>query len=185
MVQDYWCGLFQEENRNTQRNQLLWDCFPMIEADAYETLTRPFSACEVQAALKDMKPYKAPGPDGLQPLFFQRFWNIVKSNVVRLVQEVLEGKEFPSGLNNAFLVLIPKVDVPQRAHQFRPIGLCNIVYKLVTKVIVNRIKPVLPSLTSPTQCSFVPKRQITNNVIIVQVMLHSMRNKQGKWGIWQ
>lgn len=129
-----------------------------------------------------MQPYIAPGPDGSQPVFYQRFWDLVKPNVVGIVKEVLEGRDFPLGLNNAFLVLIPKVDVPQGAKQFRPIGLCNIVYKLVTKVIVNRLKPVLPTLISPTECSFVPNRQITDNVIIVQEMLHTMRNKKGKVG---
>lgn len=77
--------------------------------------------------------------------------------MTQLVKDVLEGRDFPVGLNDAFLVLISKVEVPQKANQFRPIGLCNIVYKLVTKVIVNRLKPILPTIISPTQCSFVPK----------------------------
>lgn len=98
------------------------------------------------------------------------------------MEDVLTGREFPEGLNDAFLVLIPKTEVPSRPNQFRPIGLCNIVYKLVTKVIVNHLKPILPDLISPTQCSFVPKRQITDNVIIVQEVLHSMHGKQGKRG---
>lgn len=133
-------------------------------------------------ALKDMQPYKAPGPDGFQPIFYQKFWDLVKPNVTTLVADVLQGRDFPAGLNDAFLVLIPKTESPSRPNQFQPIGLCNIVYKLVTKVIVNRLKPILPKLISPTQCSFVPKRQITDNVIIVQEMLHSMRGKQGKRG---
>jgi hypothetical protein len=95
---------------------------------------------------------------------------------------VLYGRDFPTDLNNAFLVLVPKMDTPQFVTQFRPIGLCNIVYKAVTKAIVNRLKPILPSLISPTQCSFVPGRQITDNILIVQEMLHTMRKKQGSVG---
>lgn len=126
-----------------------------------------------------MKPYKAPGLDGFQPIYYHRFWGVAQPNVTRLVLDVLEWREFPDGLNDGLLALIPKVEVPSKPNQFRPIFLCNIVYKLVTKVIVNRLKPILPSLISPTQCSFVPKRQIIDKVIIVQEMIHSTRNKQG------
>ena len=182
MVISFWKQLFQEEQSSEVPEPLLRDYFPDISAMDREKLSRPFSPCEVFAALQDMQPFKAPGPDGFQQVFYQRFWNLVQPSVTQLVGDVLAGRAFPEGLNDAFLVLIPKVESPSRPNQFRPIGLCNIVYKLVTKVIVNRIKPILSSLISPTQCSFVPKRQITDNVIIVQEMLHSMRYKQGKRG---
>lgn len=84
------------------------------------------------------------------------------------MKDVLEGRDFPGGLNDVFLVLIPKQEVLSKPNHFHPIGLCNIVYKLVTKVIMNQLKHVLLSLISPTHCSFVPKRQITDNVIIFQ-----------------
>lgn len=106
----------------------------------------------------------------------------MKPNVFALVKDVLGGHDFPEGLNDAFIVLIPKVDALRKANQCRPIGLCNIVYKIVTKVIANRLKPIVPIIISPTQCSFVPKRQITDNIIIVQEMLHTMRGKKGKMG---
>ena len=182
MVLSYWQRLFQEEQHAPSNGSVLRDYFPDIPASDREKLERSFSSCEVYAALKDMQPFKAPGPDGFQPVFYQRFWSLVQPNVTQLVGDVLSGRSFPDGLNDAFLVLIPKVDSPSKPNQFRPIGLCNIVYKLVTKVIVNRIKPILSSLVAPTQCSFVPKRQITDNVIIVQEMLHSMRHKQGRRG---
>ena len=182
MVLRYWSDLFSEEVGQLSAERLPSDYFPRIGAEDFEIMMRPLSEAEVSVALKSMKPYKAPGPDGFQPLFNQRFWDMVKPNVMRLVSEILAGREFPEGFNDAYIVLIPKMATPQFAKHFRPIGLCNIVYKIVTKVIINRLKPVLPSLISPTQCSFVPKRQITDNVIIVQEMLHSMRNKQGKKG---
>ena len=66
--------------------------------------------------------------------------------------------------------------------QLRPIGLCNVAYKAITKAIVNRLKPILAKLIAPTQSSFVPGRQISDNIIIVQEMLHSMRQKKGSTG---
>lgn len=66
--------------------------------------------------------------------------------------------------------------------QFRPIGLCNVVYQLVTKCIFQRPKPILPTLISPMQLSFVPGRQIGDNIIITQEIMHSMHSKKGRKG---
>lgn len=80
---------------------------------------------------------------------------------------MLHGKGMPENLNDTFITLIPKLDSPDLPSQFRPIGLCNVAYKIITKAIVNRIKPLMPILTSLTQTSFVPGRQITDNIVIV------------------
>lgn len=80
-----------------------------------------------------------------------------------MVLDVLNGKGIPDSLNNNFLVLIPKVEVPDHAKHFKPISLCNVAYKMINKVIVNRLKIVLPRLISPTQASYVPGRQITEH----------------------
>jgi len=129
-----------------------------------------------------MAAFKAPGPDGYQALFFQKHWDLTGNQVVQLALSILQGREFPEGINDTFLVLIPKVDNPQCVTQLRPIGLYNVVYKAISKTIVTRIKPVLGKLIAPTQSSFVPERQISDNIIIVQEMLHSMRKKKGSKG---
>ena len=99
-----------------------------------------------------------------------------------MVLPVLSGHPLPSALNDTFITLIPKVPNPETVTQFRPIGLCNVTYKLITKCLVNRLKKVLPDLISPIQSSFVPGRQITDNVIVMQEVLHSMRRKTGGKG---
>lgn len=182
MVVRYWHELFTEEQPEVNDIEFMPGRFPVLSTQELRTLTRPFARCEVASAIKGMEPFKAPGPDGFQPLFYQRYWDLVSPNVTKLVLDVVNGRDFPGSLNKAFLVLIPKVNSPNLVTQFRPIGLCNIIYKLVTKVLVNRLKPILPSIISPTQCSFVPRRQITDNIIIVQEMLHTMRKKQGSGG---
>ena len=88
----------------------------------------------------------------------------------------------PPGLNDMHITLIPKVTHPERVSQFRPIGLCNVVYKLISKCIVQRLKKVFPQLIFPVQSSFVPGRQITNNVLVMQEILHPMRRKTGVKG---
>ena len=104
-------------------------------------------------------------------------------NVCDLVLRILNGEPIPEGLNDTYLALIPKVENPQHVTQFRPIGLCNVAYKLITKVLVQRLKKVLPGLISPFQSSFVPGRQITDNIIIMQESLHTMRRKKGFRGL--
>lgn len=80
-------------------------------------------------------------------------------------------------------MLIPKVPMPKFIHQFRPIGLCNVVFKILTKVIVNRIKPLMTFLVTNNQCSFVPGRHTVDNIIVAQEVIDLMRNlKRGRKG---
>lgn len=82
---------------------------------------------------------------------------------------------------DSLVVVVPKVLHPETLSQFRPISLCMVIYKLITKIIVNRLKPVLTDLIAHFQSSFVPGRQITDNVVVVQEVIHTMRlRKVGK-----
>lgn len=83
-------------------------------------------------------------------------------------------------MNNTLLVLIPKVDQPEIVSQFRPIALCNVLYKGVTKLIVNRLKPLMNKLVSPFQTSFMPKISIKDSIIIAKEMVHTMNRMQGR-----
>lgn len=85
-------------------------------------------------------------------------------------------------INATFLALIPKTDSVCNMKQFRPIGLCNIAYKTITKLISSRIRDSLQRLVGPAQCSFIPKRHSHDNIIIAQEIFHSMRSKGGKKG---
>ena len=82
-------------------------------------------------------------------------------------------------VNDTTLVLIPKVEVPEHMKQFCPIGLCNVIYKVVTKVIVNRLRPYMNNLISPNQCSFIPNRHSSDNIVIAQEIIHIMKKKKG------
>lgn len=89
----------------------------------------------------------------------------------------LMGGGLDPKLNNTLITLIPKVEHPTSVKEFRPISLCSVVYKLVTKVAANRIRKVMPLLTLPFQSSFVAGRSITDNILITQEVIHSMRKK--------
>ena len=76
------------------------------------------------------------------------------------------------------LVLIPKVDTPETIMQFQPISLCNVVYKIISKVLVNRLKPCMDALINPLQASFIHGRQTVDNIIVAQEMVHSIRKSK-------
>lgn len=123
---------------------------------------------------------KAFGLNGFQASLPKKTENLlVKNNIFKVVLQFLEGKGLLEHLKETFLSLISKIDHPEMTTQLRPIGLSNVTYKIITKVIVNRIKPLLPHLIYNTQGSFVPGRQISDNIIIVQEVIHTMRRKQG------
>ena len=98
-------------------------------------LSVEFVKKEVDEALKQMDPLKAPGPDGLPPLFFQKFWLTTGEEVSHTVLICLNSGSVTFTINHTFITLIRKVKNPSRVSDFHPIGLCNIIYKLVSKVV--------------------------------------------------
>ena len=92
---------------------------------------------EIKEALWSMQPYKAPGLDGLHAGFFQRFWMIVGSSVRDEVENAFLTKKIPEYLNKTHIVLIPKIQGPETISNYRPISLCNSIYKVISKVLVG------------------------------------------------
>lgn len=111
-------------------------------------LLKPFKIEEMHSTLKQMKPDTTPGPDGLPPLFYKNYWGKIGVEVSEVVIIVLDLGIMPPNLNNTFISLIPKVKSPRIVSEFRPISLCNVLYKLIAKVLANRLKPMLPNLIS-------------------------------------
>ena len=132
-------------------------------------------ADEVKEALDSIGDLKAPGMDGLPTIFYKHYWHLIGEDVVREVLHVLQGGSIPEGWNDTLVVLIPKVQDPERLKDLRPISLCNVVYKLVSKVLANRLKSILSEIISPNQSAFVPGRLISDNTILAYEMTHFLR----------
>ena len=146
-------------------------------------LTEPFQSEEVVEALNQMHPTKAPGPDGMCALFYQKYWDIVGPDVITTVLDILNNGSDISALNQTHIVLIPKKKICDSPADYRPISLCNVLYKIVSKVLANRLKKVLPDIIHDSQSGFVPGRLITDNILVAYECFHYLRKKKtGKMG---
>lgn len=129
-----------------------------------------------------MNPWGAPGPDGFQPGFFKANWGILGPDIIKATQDFFRTGIMEKDFNHSFITLIPKISTPQTPADFRPISLSNTIYKLISKILANRLKPLLNRLISPNQSVFLPERQITDNIIIAHELIHSMKTSKKKKG---
>lgn len=142
---------------------------------------------EVLEALKQILPLKSSCPYGFRDSFFQKHWHLFGDVVSATVINFLHGGGMILSLNSTFIALIPKKYNSKLISHFRPINLCNAIYKLVSKVIVNRLKPYMDQIISSSQIPFIPGRIITDNIIIahelLQTIKHKMKGKKRKMAV--
>ncbi|XP_024172251.1 uncharacterized protein LOC112178325 [Rosa chinensis] len=177
VVLRYFTRLFKANDINYIHMQSVVELVqPKVTAEMNADLCAPYSAAEIKTALFQMYPTKAPGPDGMPPLFFQKYWEIVGSDVVSAVQLFLHTGQFLGEINYTHICLIPKVKDPVSVSDLRPIALCNVLYKICSKVIANRLKKILSHIISPFQSAFIPGRLITDNTLVANEVSHFIHN---------
>ena len=147
---DYFMNIFKAGTCD-RMEECLNAVHQRLTTDMLEVLSRPYSREEVSAVLFQMGPTKDPGPDGMNALFYQKIWHIVGNGVIDAVLDVLHTGHMVPDINYTHIVLIPKVKKPEKMADFRPISLCNLIYKIISKVLAKRLKLILPQLISPTQ----------------------------------
>lgn len=114
----------------------------------------------------------------LTPQFFQNFWSMLGKEVFHSCIAWLNDLRFPAALNDTMIVLIRKIDEAETMKDLRPIALCNVLYKIVAKVLANRLRKILPEVIGEHQSAFVPNRGIADNVLIAFELLHYMQQKK-------
>ncbi|KAK1684730.1 hypothetical protein QYE76_045578 [Lolium multiflorum] len=147
------------------------------------SLCHDFTEEEIKKALFQIGDLKAPGPDGLHAAFYKRYWSLIGDDLTKEVLQAVNTGVIPEGWNDMVVVLIPKVENAESISQYRPISLCNVVYKVISKLLANRLKLILPDIIGPEQSAFVPGRLITDNILIAYECIHSIKKKQGKKGL--
>lgn len=140
-----------------------------------QNLTRPVSSDEIKKAAFDVKGSSAPGEDGLTGVFYQRFWHIVGPGLTTEIQDFFRSAVMPAGWNHTQISLLPKIANPSRMQYMRPISLCSVQYKIISKILCNRLKTILPEIISETQGAFVSGRIISENILIAHEMIHGLR----------
>jgi hypothetical protein len=120
----------------------------LVTEEHNQNLRKPRSPEEIDQAVQEMPNGKVPGPDGFIVDFFKACWDVVKQDIYDIVEDSRHSTSILKALNSTFINMIPKENEARTLDYFRPITLCNVVYKIISKVIENRLKPILPILVS-------------------------------------
>lgn len=183
VVTDYFRDLFSGNGSNAAYYDSISGFPPLVSDSDNLELTKDFTTEEFKEAIMSMNADKSPGPDGFNPGFFQKFWGIVGNDVVDSCRLWLNTFTFPANLCSTNVVLIPKCESPSSMKDLRPISLCNVAYKILAKVLCNKLKGTLPALVDPAQSAFVSNRAIQDNILVAFETIHAMKNKRkGKLG---
>ncbi|KAL0294090.1 UNVERIFIED_CONTAM: hypothetical protein Sradi_6903600 [Sesamum radiatum] len=150
----------------------------LISENEATQISAPVQRSEIKEALFDINEDSAPGPDGFSSGFFKATWAVTGEDVCRAVMEFFNNGSLLKQLNTTLITLIPKVQLPTKVGDFRPISCCNVVYKLITKIMVKRMQLVLEKLVDNCQNAFVPGRSISDNILLAQELLSGYNQKK-------
>lgn len=135
---------------------------------------------ELKQVIFSMNSSLAAGPDGMSGKFYQVWWDIIRIHVLAVVQSFFCRCSMPKSMTHACLVLLPKVENPNKLTEFRPIGLNNFSYKIISKLLYLKLAPILPNLISPNQLGFVKGRTTFENIMLAQEIIHGIhKSKEG------
>lgn len=153
---------------------------PTITEDDNNLLCAFLDNLEIQQATFALEARKSPGPDGMSALFYQRYWKTVGEDVTKAVQSFFKGNFLLQSHNHTHIALIPKGESAATVHNYRLISLCNIFYKIISKLLATRLKMLLPKIISPFQTTFVSDKNINENSIIAHEIMHFLKTFLGK-----
>ena len=174
---EYFRDLFTSSNP-FDLESLFLDFPSRISEEMNVGLTDVVSSEEIKQAAMSVNGGSAPGEDGLTGSFYHRYWHIVGPTISKEVLQFFETAVIPEGWNHTQISLIPKIISPVRMQDMRPISLCGVQYKIISKILCNRMKRILPAVVSETQGAFVSGRLISDNIIIAHEMIHSLHTNE-------
>ena len=155
------------------------DLFPRaIIEEMNGELTKDIVEEEIKQVLHSFQKGKSPGPDGFMLEFFLGFYDLIKKDILAVVQESRKSRKVLGSMNNTFIALIPKKQKCEAFEDYRPISCCNMIYKIIAKIIAQSIKPILSKVITEEQFGFLQNRQILDAVSIAQEVIHSIKKEK-------
>nr|GEV12839.1 putative RNA-directed DNA polymerase, eukaryota, reverse transcriptase zinc-binding domain protein [Tanacetum cinerariifolium] len=173
---DHFRSRFHHEN--SDRPSFDIQMLNLLPHDQRDFLDRDISCEEIKRAVWDCGSDRAPGPDGFTFKFFTTFWDLIESNVVRFVHDFFLNRYFPKRCNSSFIALIPKVSNVTLVSDFRPISLINCQYKIIGKILANRLSLVIGSCISPEQSAFIKGSNILDGPLILNEVINWYRKRK-------
>ncbi|XP_074300778.1 uncharacterized protein LOC141632098 [Silene latifolia] len=163
--------------------QLIGNIQNRVTNDDADFLGKPYTAKEVRQAVFQMGPMKSPGPDGIPAVFYLRCWHLVKRDCTKAILSILNSGAVLKEMNRTVIALIPKCDSPEEVKDYRPISLCNVIMRIITKCITNRMQRVMGYLVGDYQNAFLAGRNISDNILLAHEAIHKVNShKHGKSG---
>ncbi|GAU39170.1 hypothetical protein TSUD_372700 [Trifolium subterraneum] len=163
----FWEQLHHKENFLQQKSRTKW----VQQGDSNTRFFHASITAEVKDIVLNCDGNKSPGPDGFNLNFFKACWYIVKNNVMAFLREFHEHAILPKAVTASFLTLAPKKDHPHVLFYYRPICLIGSLYKIISKLLANRLKWVLGKVISNCQSAFLPQRQILDGVVVLNEII--------------
>jgi hypothetical protein len=151
---------------------------PQLSDEENKILIANFTEQEVYAAIMQMEKNKASGPDGFPAEFYQKFWDVIKTDLMAMFAAFQEGDLPLFHLNFGTIILLPKKENAIQIQQYRPICLLNVSFKFFTKVGTNRVTEVAHKVVRPTQTAFMPGRHILEGVVVLHETIHELQRKK-------
>lgn len=177
IFRNHFSNFFAEKNPN-----VIFDSSPLIckklTSSMQNLLERDFSKEELCQAVNSINPNKSPGPDGFNAAYLKEFWNLFSEDIGNMAAAFHLSGFLPPGINSSFLTLIPKLDNPILVIDYRPISLINCTLKIFLKLLAHRLSCCLNHIISEEQFGFVKGRNISENVLIVKEIVHSLGRRE-------
>jgi hypothetical protein len=182
-ISEYYKKLFGAPEPNFfSMEEAVTSDMPQISSEENNILTAEFNEKEVYDAISQMEHNKSPGPDGFPAEFYQKFWHILKNDLMDMFAQLRKGELPLYKLNFGIITLLPKIENASRIEQYRPICLLNVSFKIFTKVGTNRVTSIASRVVRPTQTTFIPGRNILEGVVVLHETIHELHKKNG-WSI--
>ena len=147
----------------------------LINQEQNNHLTNLPNMKELKDVIFSINPTSADGPDCMNGYFFQKCCHIIKDDLMAVVKAFFSGQMIPKYFSHSCIVLLPKVNYPNRLTKFRPISLSNFTSKIISKIVSNRLSSILSSLISSNQSGFVKGRSISENIMLAQEIIHQIK----------